>query len=81
MFCVKRFLFSKEPAQMLKYAVLNLTTNMFVFIKEETFLVVLVGFELDIANILLIVVEMLCVLHSQMVSVCSNNRVLKVYLS
>jgi len=66
---------------MLKYAVLNLTTNMFVFIKEETFLVVLVGFELDIANILLIVVEMLCVLHSQMVSVCSNNRVLKVYLS
>jgi len=55
---------------------------MFVFSKEDAlFLVVLVEFELDIANILLIVVELLCVLHSQMVSVCCNNWFLKVYLS
>jgi len=67
---------------LLQYAVLNLTTNVFVFSKEGTlFLVVLVDFELDIANIVLIVVEVLRVLRSQMVSVFNNSWFLKVNLS
>lgn len=67
---------------LLQYAVLNLTTNMLVFSEEDTlYLVVLVGFELDIANIVLIVGEALCVPHSQMVSVFSNSRFLKIHLS
>jgi len=45
------------------------------------FLVVLVDFELDIANIVLIVVEVLRVLRSQMVSVFNNSWFLKVNLS
>lgn len=88
MFCVKLFLFSKEPAQsthmilLLQYAVLNLTSNMFIFSKEDIlFLVVLVGLELDIANIVLIVVEVLCVLHSQMVSFFTNSQFLKIHPS
>ena len=77
MFCAKLFLFSKEAAHMagsphilyvvllLQYAVLNLTINMLVFTEEHTlFLVVLVGFELDITNVVLTGVEVLCVLHS-----------------
>jgi hypothetical protein len=54
---------------LLQYAVLNLISNVFIISKEDIlFLVVLVGLELDIANIVLIVVEVLCVLHSQIVS-------------
>jgi hypothetical protein len=46
---------STHMVLLLQYAVLNLTVNMLVFSKEYTFfLVVLVGFQLDIANIVLL---------------------------